>query len=181
VIETIPGDLISNDTRVSESIPVESDRIHWRRKEIRDQRPTVLDPSLHEFSDLFHPPAVDAEVAIADSGRGPEMDRSGLGVEEKLHIVDKSKQPAGEFKMQVGLFFADESGAGQRQHRGLERFFCSRLMFLIPQRRDRMLLVLSLRRDAIGARGTRQLFHNPGPFMGRPRSQTIVPNSAPTP
>ena len=61
--------------------PVESDRIHGRKREARDERPAVLYPTIDEFPDLFHPSAVDAEVAVADPGGGPEMDRSDLLVE----------------------------------------------------------------------------------------------------
>ena len=49
------------------------------------------------------------------------MDRLGLVVEEKLHIIDKSKQQAGELVMQVGLVFLDKLGARKGSNDGFQR------------------------------------------------------------
>jgi len=42
------------------------------------------------------------------------MDRLRVIVEEKLDVVDKTEQEAGEFVVEVGLVFVDELRAGQR-------------------------------------------------------------------
>ena len=99
---------------------------------------------LDKFPNLFHPPAVDAEVAVADPGGRSEMDGLGLIVEQKLDVVDESQQQAREFVVQIGLVLLDESCTGQGQDDSLQRFLRFCFAFLIAKRRNRMLLVLGL-------------------------------------
>jgi hypothetical protein len=63
--------------------------------------------------------------------------------------------------MQIDLVFFDESRAGQRPDKFLERLLRFHPIHLITNRRNPVFLVLDLSRDAVGARGTRgELFHN---------------------
>ncbi len=82
------------------------------------------------------------------------MNGLALVVEEKLHIIDKPEQQAGEFVMQVGLVFIDEPGAGHGLNNGLERLFRLSPRLAVPKRRDGMAVVRRLGRDTIGTGGT---------------------------
>lgn len=104
----------------------------------------LLDLSLDQCPDFFHPPAIDAEVAVADPGGGTEMDCLGFIVEQELHVVDESQQQARELNAQVRVVFFGEPRAGQRQDDCFQRFFRFCLAPLIPERGDRMLFVLGL-------------------------------------
>jgi hypothetical protein len=73
-----------------------------------------LEVSLDERSHTFHALPIHAKIAVAGSGGRAEMDRLRVIVEEKLDVVDKTEQEAGEFVVEVGLVFVDELRAGQR-------------------------------------------------------------------
>ena len=88
------------------------------------------------------------------------MNRLGLVIEEELDIIHETKQETGEFKVQVCLLFFDDPDAGQLEHEALQRRVRVGDVLLILDRRNRMLLVMSQRRNAIRARGTRiKAFH----------------------
>jgi hypothetical protein len=67
----------------------------------RDRRIAALHPPLHQPPDFFHSPAIDSQVAVADPGGGPKMDGLAPLIEHKFDVIDESKQPAGERKMQI--------------------------------------------------------------------------------
>lgn len=79
------------------------------------------------------------------------MNHSDFIIEYELHIVDESEQQARELEMQVGFVFVNEARARQRENRLLECLSRLALASLIPERGDRMSLVLRLRRDAVRA------------------------------
>ena len=51
------------------------------------------------------------------------MDRFRVIVQDKFDIVNKSKQEAGEFVVEIGLVFIDELRSGQRVENFFQRLF----------------------------------------------------------
>ena len=111
---------------------------------------------LNKGPHLFHTLAIDAQIAVAGAGGGAEMDGLSFVVEEKLNVVDKANQQAGEFVMQVRLVFFDELGAGQGTDDFLECLLRLSTRLTIAKWFDGMALILGLGRDAIGAGGARR-------------------------
>ena len=73
----------------------------------------VLQLCPYEGTHLLHALAIDSHIAVPGTGGGAEVDGLHLVVEEELHVIDESKQQAGKFVMQVGLFFLDKIRAWQ--------------------------------------------------------------------
>src|SRR5579859_2203278 len=73
-------------------------------------------------ADRFDALAVDAEVAPPETGCGAHMDDRRLLVDEKLDVVDKAHQPAGELRVKIArLLFADDAHALHAAEHGLQR------------------------------------------------------------
>jgi len=106
---------------------------------------------LNKGAHLLHALAIDTQIAVAGAGGGAEMDGLSFVVEEKLNVVDKANQQAGEFVMQVRLVFFDELGAGQGTDDVLECLLRLSPRLTIAKRRDGVALIGSLGGDAIGA------------------------------
>ncbi len=119
----------------------------------------ALHPPLNQVPNVFHPSAVDAQVAMANPRGRPEVDGLRLIVEQKLDVVDESEQQAREFVVQVIFVLFDKLRARQRQDGCLERLcrFC--LALLIMKWLNPVFRVLGLRRNAIGTRWARRQSH----------------------
>lgn len=118
--------------------------------------------SAHQGSHLFHAFSVDTKIAVARAGRRTKVNRLRDFIEEKLHIIDKSKQQAGEFVVEIGLVLFDELDPRQCCTCRFQRLFGFRPRLLVLERRDGMGLISRLRRHAIRAGwagGKRPLAH----------------------
>lgn len=82
-----------------------------------------LQISLDEGSQTFHALPIHAKVAVAGPRGRAEMDRLRVIFQNKFDIVDKSKQKAGEFVVEIGLVFIDELRSGQRVENFFQRLF----------------------------------------------------------
>jgi len=82
-----------------------------------------LQISLDEGSQTFHALPIHAKVAVAGPRGRAEMDRLRVILQNKFDIVDKSKQEAGEFVVEIGLVFIDELRSGQRVENFFQRLF----------------------------------------------------------
>ena len=104
---------------------------------------------------LFHAPAIDAEIAAAGAGGGAEMNRLGLVVEKKFHVIDKAKEPASELDVQIVLGLHRNASARSRGQNSLQA--CQRLLgaAYVGQRLDAMRFVRVLSANANGAVGAR--------------------------
>ena len=82
-----------------------------------------LQISLDEGSQTFHALPIHAKVAVAGPRGRAEMDRLRVILQNKFDIVDKSKQEAGEFVVEIGFVFIDELRSGQRVENFFQRLF----------------------------------------------------------
>ncbi len=108
---------------------------------------------LNKGAHLLHALAIDAQIAVAGAGGGAEMDGLGFVVEEKLDVVDKAQQQAGEFVMQVRLVFFDELGAGQGTDDFLECLLRLSPRLAVAKRRDGMALIWAWVETQLGLEG----------------------------
>ena len=99
--------------------------------------------AIDKIADLFHPPAVDAEIAVADPRGGAKMNRLSLLIEEELDIIHEAEQETREFKVQVRLLFFDKLDARQLENEAFQRGLCLGGVLFVSERRNRMLLVMS--------------------------------------
>jgi hypothetical protein len=124
-----------------------------------------LELTADQGSHLFHAFAVDAKIAVTRAGSGTKVNRLRRFIEEKLHVVDESKQQGGELIVQAGLALSNEFGTRQcRKHR-FQRLFRFRARLFVLKRRDGMALIGRLSRHAIRtgrARRKSPLNHNVG-------------------
>ena len=82
-----------------------------------------LQISLYEGSQTFHTLPIHAKVAVAGPRGRAEMDGLRVILQNEFDIVDKSKQEAGEFVVEIGLVFIDELRSGQRTENFFQRLF----------------------------------------------------------
>ncbi len=111
--------------------------------------------SVDQGSHLFHTFAVDAKIAIARARSRTEVNCFRSFIEEKLYVIDKTKQQAGEFVVKIGYIFFDELRPRQCCEYRFQRLFRFRARLLVLERRDGVALIGRLRRHAIRAGGTR--------------------------
>lgn len=72
-----------------------------------------LELSVDQSSHLFHTFAVDAKIAVARARSRTEVNCFRSFIEEKLYIIDETKQEAGEFVVEIRLVLIDELGPRQ--------------------------------------------------------------------
>ena len=121
-------------------------------------RPSILPHLSLQFpldkgANVLHAPTIYAQVAIAGSGRRPELDRLTFFIKDKFHIIDEPQQEAGEFIMKIPVGLLNEFRARQAIDEGLECVFCPSQTLLIPIGRDLATLICGLRRYAVRTRG----------------------------
>lgn len=107
--------------------------------------------SADQDSYLFHTFSVDAKIAVAQAGSRTKVNYLRAFIEEKLHIVDETKQQAGELVVEIGLVLVDELGPRQCCQHRFQRLFRFRARLLVLERHDGVALVSRLSRHAIRA------------------------------
>lgn len=114
-----------------------------------------LELSADQRSHLLHTFAVDAKIAVARAGSRTEVNCFCSFIEEKLYVIDETEQQAGEFIVEIRLVLIDELGPRQCCEYRFQRLLRFRARLLVPERRDGVVFIGRLRRDAIRTRRTR--------------------------
>jgi len=112
--------------------------------------------SAHHGSHLFHAFAVDTKIAVARAGSRTKVNHLRGFIEEKLHVIDKSKQQAGELVVEIEFVLFDELAPRQCCEHRFQRLFGFRARLLVRKRRDGVTHISRLRRHAIRAGGARR-------------------------
>ena len=98
---------------------------------------------------LFHAFSVHTDIAVAYAGSRTKVNCLRGFIEEKLHVIDKSEQRAGELVVEIGLVFIDELAPRQCCEHRFQRLLRFRARFLVLERCDNVVFIGRLRRDAI--------------------------------
>lgn len=113
------------------------------------QLPKCSELSGNQHPHLLHTFAIDAEIAVARSGSGTKVNHLRSVIEEELHVIDEAEQQAGKLVVEVGLVLIDERGPRPCCKHRFQCLFGFRARLLVSKRRDGVVLVGRLRRDAI--------------------------------